>query len=50
MTVHPTAPELPSQVAEPLGRYVGQLTGALGDRLVSLVLYGAWRGAATVPA
>ena len=40
MTVHPPAPELPSQVAEPLGRYVQQLTGALGDRLVSLVLYG----------
>ena len=40
MTVHPPAPELPSQVAEPLARYVRQLTSALGDRLVSLVLYG----------
>ena len=40
MTVHPPVPELPSQVAEPLGRYVRQLTSALGDRLVSLVLYG----------
>jgi hypothetical protein len=40
MTVHPPAPELPSQIAEPLARYVRQLTDTLGDRLVSLVLYG----------
>jgi predicted nucleotidyltransferase len=40
MTDHPPAPELPSQVAEPLARYVRQLTDTLGDRLVSLVLYG----------
>ncbi len=32
--------ELPSQIAEPLARYVRQLTDTLGDRLVSLVLYG----------
>jgi predicted nucleotidyltransferase len=40
MIDHPPAPELPSQVAEPLARYVRQLTDTLGDRLVSLVLYG----------
>jgi hypothetical protein len=40
MTEHPPASELPSQVAEPLARYVRQLTDTLGDRLVSLVLYG----------
>ena len=40
MTNHPPAPELPSQVAEPLARYVRELTDTLGDRLVSLVLYG----------
>ena len=40
MIDHPPLSELPSQVAEPLARYVRQLTDALGDRLVSLVLYG----------
>jgi hypothetical protein len=40
MTHHSLAPHLPSQVAEPLARYVRRLTDTLGDRLVSLVLYG----------
>jgi hypothetical protein len=40
MTDHPPASELPPQVAEPLARYVRQLTDTLGDRLLSLVLYG----------
>lgn len=40
MTDHARVTELPSQVAEPLARYVRQLTDTLGGRLVSLVLYG----------
>lgn len=40
MIDHPPASELPPQIAEPLARYVAQLEETLGDRLVSLVLYG----------